>query len=112
MSAKEEPGLNNNNGNEGGNAGEDQPVDVKPSDEQINIKVINQANQEVYFKIKKTTPLRKLMDSYCSRQGVSQNSIRFLYDGQRLDQNATPASLGMENNDIIDVALTQTGGSF
>jgi small ubiquitin-related modifier len=45
---------------------------------------------EVYFKIKKQTPLRKLMDAYCQRQGISPNSIRFLYDGQRIQAERTP----------------------
>jgi Ubiquitin-2 like Rad60 SUMO-like len=44
----------------------------------------------VYFKIKKQTPLRKLMDAYCQRQGISPNSIRFLYDGQRIQAERTP----------------------
>lgn len=49
-----------------------------------------QDGAEVYFKIKKQTPLRKLMDAYCQRQGISANSIRFLYDGQRIQAERTP----------------------
>jgi small ubiquitin-related modifier len=44
----------------------------------------------VYFKIKRSTPLRKLMDAYCQRQAKSQDSIRFLYDGQRVLPDSTP----------------------
>ncbi|KAF2073663.1 hypothetical protein CYY_005013 [Polysphondylium violaceum] len=84
----------------------------KEGDEQINLKVQNSQGGEVFFKIKRSTPLRKLMEAYASRSGVSLNSIRFLYDGQRLNSDSTPKELNMENDDAIDVVLQQTGGSF
>ena len=39
-------------------------------DETIHLKVKSQDNEEVFFKIKRTTQLKKLMDKYCERQGV------------------------------------------
>lgn len=39
--------------------------------EHINLKVLGQDNAVVQFKIKKHTPLRKLMNAYCDR-AVSQ----------------------------------------
>eukprot|EP01132_Coremiostelium_polycephalum_P001313 gene1313-1657_t len=103
MSAKPEPGSEQPAPTEDK---KETPVDG----EQINLRVQNQDNVEVYFKIKRHTPLRKLMDAYCQRQGVNPNSIRFLYDGQRVQPERTPKEYGMENNDVIDVALQQTGG--
>jgi len=76
----------------------------------INLRVVSQDGNEVYFKIKKQTPLRKLMDAYCQRQAIDSNSIRFLYDGQRIQAEQTPKELDMEDNDIIDAVLQQTGG--
>jgi len=76
----------------------------------INLRVVSQDGNEVYFKIKKQTALRKLMDAYCQRQGVDATSIRFLYDGQRIQAEQTPKELEMEDNDIIDAVLQQTGG--
>lgn len=35
--------------------------------EHINLKVLGQDNAVVQFKIKKHTPLRKLMNAYCDR---------------------------------------------
>jgi hypothetical protein len=44
------------------------PQDVKGSEtEHINLKVLGQDNAIVQFKIKKHTPLRKLMTAYCDR---------------------------------------------
>jgi len=77
----------------------------------ISLKVVDQEGNEVYFKIKRSTPLRKLMDAYCSRQAKSQDSIRFLYDGQRVLPDSTPEEMDMEDNDIIDAVLQQTGGA-
>jgi len=50
------------------------------------------------------------MDAYCQRQAIDANSIRFLYDGQRIQAEHTPKELDMEDNDIIDAVLQQTGG--
>lgn len=45
---------------------------------------------EVFFKIKRSTQLRKLMDAYCERQGKQPGSVRFLYDGTRVMPGDTP----------------------
>ena len=62
----------------------------KPDPETINLKVVTQDGNEIYFKCKMTTPLSKLMNAFCQRQGVQMNSVRFLFDGQRVNQSHTP----------------------
>ena len=76
----------------------------------INIKVKGQDGTEIYFKIKRTTQLKKLMDAYCSRQGIQANMCRFIFDGERIKDDDTPESLEMENGDEIDAMVEQTGG--
>jgi len=49
-----------------------------------------QDGTEVFFKIKKNTTFRKLIDAYCKRQGASEDHIAFLYDGSRLRPEQTP----------------------
>ena len=56
--------------------------------EHINLKVVT--GNEISFKCKQTTPLKKLMDAFCNRQGVSSNSVRFLFDGNRINETQTP----------------------
>jgi small ubiquitin-related modifier len=68
--------------------------DVK-SDTHINIKVVSQDN-EVHFRIKRTTPLSKLMNTYCERQGKPPGSVRFMIDGNRLNDTMTPEDLDLE----------------
>ena len=38
------------------------------------------------------------------------NSVRFLFDGNRVSANQTPADLEMEDGDVIDVMVEQQGG--
>ncbi|XP_004696648.1 small ubiquitin-related modifier 2-like [Echinops telfairi] len=60
-------------------------------DDHMNLKVAGQDGSGVQFKIKRHTPLSKLMKAYCERQGLS---------------------LDMEDKDTIDVFQQQTGGIF
>lgn len=57
--------------------------------EHLNIKVTDN-NNEVFFKIKRTTQLKKLMDAFCERQGKSPNTVRFLFDGGRVQPSQSP----------------------
>ncbi|KAK6946986.1 Rad60/SUMO-like domain [Dillenia turbinata] len=69
-----------------------------------------QDGNEVFFRIKRSTQLKKLMNAYCDRQSVELNSIAFLFDGRRLRGEQTPEELEMEDGDEIDAMLHQTGG--
>ncbi len=91
------------------------PVPESPTpvdNDQISLRVASSDGQEVYFKIRRTTVLRKLINAYCQRKGQPSQAIRFLFDGQRIQDDATPESLGMENEDVIDALLQQTGGQY
>ncbi|KAL7246953.1 hypothetical protein ACSBR2_001963 [Camellia fascicularis] len=94
----------------GGGGGQEE--DKKPTDQSghINLKVKGQDGNEVFFRIKRSTQLRKLMTAYCDRQSVEFNSIAFLFDGRRLRGEQTPDELEMEEGDEIDAMLHQTGG--
>ncbi|XP_077641717.1 small ubiquitin-related modifier 3-like isoform X2 [Lonchura striata] len=59
---------------------------VKAENEHINLKVSGQDGSVVHFRIKRHTPLSKLMKAYCCRQ------------------------LEMEHEDTIEVYHQQTGG--
>ncbi|CAG9833526.1 unnamed protein product [Diabrotica balteata] len=85
----------------------------KASDsEHINLKVLGQDNAVVQFKIKKHTPLKKLMTAYCERAGISTQVVRFRFDGNPINDTDTPNSLEMDEGDTIEVYQQQTGGFF
>ncbi|XP_033707852.1 small ubiquitin-related modifier 1-like isoform X2 [Globicephala melas] len=58
----------------------------KKEGEYIKLKVTGQESNEIYFRVKMTTHLKKLKESYCQRQ------------------------LGIEGEDVIEVYQEQTGG--
>ena len=55
--------------------------------------------------------MKKLMDAYANRQGVNLASVRFLFDGERLQGHQTPQDIGLEDQDSIDVVMEQVGGA-
>jgi small ubiquitin-related modifier len=80
------------------------------AEEYIKLKVVGQDNSEVHFKVKLTTNLGKLKKSYSDRQGVPVSSLRFLFDGKRINDDETPKQLEMEDGDAIEVFQEQVGG--
>ena len=74
---------NAENGGTPGDAPQPAPI------EHLNIKVTDN-NNEVFFKIKRNTKLEKLMTAFCERQGKSIQSVRFLFEGQRVQPTDTP----------------------
>ena len=62
--------------------------------EHLNIKVTD-SNNEIFFKIKRTTQLKKLMDAFCERSGKAPTSVRFLFDGTRVNPTDNPDSVSL-----------------
>ena len=69
----------------------------------LTIKVVSQDGTETFFKCKKNTPLRRLMNAYCQRWVINLNAVRFFFDGERIRETQTPEDLDMEDCDAIDV---------
>lgn len=69
--------------------------DAPANAEHLNIKVSDN-NNEVFFKIKRTTKLEKLMTAFCERQGKSITSCRFLFEGTRVQPTDTPEAVGLD----------------
>jgi len=90
----------------------EQPAEApaEASSEPITLKVKAQDGSEIFFKIRPSTQLKKLMDSYCQRQGVDPKTVRFLFEGTRINETSTPRELGMQNDDSIDAMVEQRGG--
>lgn len=78
--------------------------------DKLRLKVVGQDGREVFFKLKSSTPLKKLMDAYCKEIGKHERMCRFLFDGQRINPDHTAAHFDMSDEDIIDVFVEQEGG--
>ena len=82
---------------------------VGDPDETITIRVRDQTGEETFFKVKRTTKMEKVFNTYAQRKGVNQNSLRFLLDGEKIFPEETPASLDLEDQDQIYAMLEQGG---
>ncbi|KAJ3216205.1 Small ubiquitin- modifier 1 [Clydaea vesicula] len=78
--------------------------------EHLNLKVESSDGTQVSFKIKKATPFEKLFNAYAQKIGSDRNSIRFSFDGVRVEGHQTPESLEMEEEDVIHATVHQVGG--
>uniref|UniRef100_A0A914VZZ8 Small ubiquitin-related modifier n=1 Tax=Plectus sambesii TaxID=2011161 RepID=A0A914VZZ8_9BILA len=96
------------NGDQQGGAGGDGGA---ASSEYIKLKVVGQDSNEVHFRVKFGTQMGKLKKSYAERTGVAVSTLRFLFDGRRINDDDTPKSLEMEEDDVIEVYQEQVGGS-
>ncbi|KAF8994308.1 hypothetical protein BDZ89DRAFT_972349, partial [Hymenopellis radicata] len=58
--------------------------------------VVSSTGEEVFLKIKRSTKLAKLQRAYANKVGKDMASIRFLYGGNRITEEDTPALLEMD----------------
>ena len=63
--------------------------------------------EETFFKIKKSTRMQKVFDTYAQRKGIQASSLRFLLDGEKIGADQTPKMLELDDQDQIDCMLEQ-----
>ena len=68
---------------------------------------IQQTGEETFFKIKKSTRMQKVFDTYAQRKGIQASSLRFLLDGEKIGPDQTPKMLELDDQDQIDCMLEQ-----
>ena len=85
-------------------------VENKDETEYIKLKVVGQDSNEIHFRVKMSTQMGKPKKSYAERVGVPISSLRFLFDGRRINDDESPKALEMEQDDVIEVYQEQTGG--
>ena len=78
--------------------------------ERLRIKLVSNTNKEVLFEVSGTTKLGTVMNAYCNRLKIPVNSVRFLFDGNRINEGLLVSQAGLEQDDIIDVQEEMEGG--
>ncbi len=66
----------------------------------------HQRGTVVHIDIKKSRPLKSLMDGYLSRLCLQPSQAYFVTDGEHVAPNDTAEKLGLEDGDFIDVGVT------
>mgnify|MGYP001060727878 FL=1 len=69
-------------------------------------------SSQVHFKVKPQTKMDKVLKAFCEKVDVDVSSVRLTFDGRRVEATSTPADLGLENGDVIDIVEQQVGGAF
>jgi IMP cyclohydrolase len=67
---------------------------------EINFKIFDQYGEYVGFRVKTSTPMRRIIDAYKERQAISQN-INLVIDSTEITIFDTPRSLAMNENDFV-----------
>lgn len=76
----------------------------------VNLKIVDANGEEVFFKIKRTTKMKRLFHAYCKRVGLDISTIRFFLDGRHIDDEDTPDSLVLKDGSSIDAFVKQVAG--
>lgn len=79
------------------------------ANEPIIILIRDQANEKTLFRVRRNTMMSTVFNAYASRKGVDAGRLRFLLDGALLNSSGTALTLGIEDNELIDVVLEQRG---
>ena len=78
-------------------------------DQKITIRVKCQTGEGTSYKIKRSTRMSTVFDTFAERMGVCADSLRFTLDAERVGPDETPETLDLEEDDQIDVFLEQGG---
>lgn len=76
----------------------------------ITIKLQDERDKVLYFRIKKNAPLSLVKRAYCQHEGLGYAGLNFLFGERRIFDGHTPNELGLEEGDAIDVFSEATGG--
>ena len=66
---------------------------------------LDEIGDELLYKMKKSTPMRKLFDAYAVHRGLKVIALRFKLDLFLLRNDDTPQSLSLEQHDVICVTM-------
>ena len=72
---------------------DDGAADATSSSDTLTVRVKDQTGEETYFKVKNTTKMGKVFQAYAKRKGLAVGSLRFLLDGERINEDESPKSV-------------------
>ncbi|ORY62855.1 hypothetical protein BCR35DRAFT_308891 [Leucosporidium creatinivorum] len=77
----------------------------------INLVIRHATGEEdIQIKCKITTPFQKIYGAVAKQKGITTGSFGLLFDGEKLNPEATPKMLEMEEEEQLDFVVAQIGG--
>ncbi|KAI5195445.1 hypothetical protein E4T38_09061 [Aureobasidium subglaciale] len=89
------------------------PINRAPSAppvDRVQIVLKDQGGTQIAFGVKSSTRMERVQTAYAEKTGRPLESLRFFYEGVRVNPTDTVATLEMDNEDIIEVMTEQIGG--
>ena len=90
-------------------AGEDEEAgeaEEAPTEQGLRLMLRTASGQQLKFSVKPDTPFGKLFDAFFAKHPeLSRVRTRFRFDGDDVSPTATPASLDIDDESIIDVCV-------
>lgn len=78
----------------------------------LQITVASANFEDVVFKIKHSTKFEKLFKTYLQKYNLlDSKAVRFIFEGETIQPDQTPESIGMKDQDTIECVIEQEGGS-
>ncbi|EIJ87251.1 small ubiquitin-related modifier [Nematocida parisii] len=81
--------------------------DPKPT---VQLKISDQSKKTYSFVMKRKTKLSKLFKEYTDRSHLDSHKLRFTHNGITVSGEETADSLGLKNDDVLEVFSSQVGG--
>jgi small ubiquitin-related modifier len=81
----------------------------KNVDRALTIAVRDQSGKDTFFNIMESTKMARIFNCYALRTGYDVSALRFIVDGDRIEDHVTPRTLDLEDGDQIDVMLEMVG---
>uniref|UniRef100_A0A914UHU0 Small ubiquitin-related modifier n=1 Tax=Plectus sambesii TaxID=2011161 RepID=A0A914UHU0_9BILA len=85
---------------------------IKSGQRSITVKVIDQDGRQIEFQMNYDSKLGRVMTQYAARKGMPVKSLKFSFDGVRVQEEHTPEFFDMEDGDIIEVFHLTEGGCY
>ncbi|KAI3469990.1 hypothetical protein Pfo_026653 [Paulownia fortunei] len=78
----------------------------------VKLSIKSQDGDIAYYRFMRDKRMQYLFSTYCKDKNLDYNAVAFVYNGQRIKATRSPAELGMEDEDEIDVMVHQNGGGY
>ena len=83
---------------------------IPKGDEKQFIQIEIRHRDVFLVKVDKTLPFGDFTGPFCKQNNIKPSTARFLYDGERIQENNTLETLGIKDGDMIEVFTILTGG--
>jgi small ubiquitin-related modifier len=78
----------------------------------VTVRFREQSGEVTSFKVKGSTRMKAIFESFAEKKGIALDSVRFMLDGNRLHSGLTAKMLDLDEDGHIDVFPYSHGGSL